>query len=71
VPNDPKALYRRCQAHDALNEPEAAYKDAREVHKLDPNNTAVKPYLERLHAVVSQKVKEMSQVIKVMKYRRL
>ncbi len=56
VPDDPKALYRRCQAHEALDNVELAYKDAREVHKLDPNNKAIQPYLERLHKAVSEKV---------------
>ena len=34
--NDPKALFRRCQAYEALNQVDSAYKDAREVHRLDP-----------------------------------
>ena len=33
VPDDPKALFRRCQAHDALGNPDKAYTDARDVHR--------------------------------------
>ncbi len=62
VPNDPKALYRRCQAQDSLGNFEAAYKDAREVLKLDPGNKAIQPFLVKLHKAVSEKVQEMSQV---------
>ena len=55
-PNDPKALYRRCQAYEALGKVDAAYKDAREVHRVDPNNSAIQPVLVRLHKAVSEKV---------------
>lgn len=62
MPNDPKALYRRCQAHDALDHVDLAYKDAREVHRVDPNNKAIQPYLVKLHKAVSEKLTEMAQV---------
>lgn len=58
APNDPKALFRRCQAHEALGQVDSAYKDAREVHRLDPNNPALQPVLVRLHKAVSQKVSQ-------------
>ena len=49
-------MYRRCQAYDALEQIETAYKDAREVHRLDPNNKAIQPYLTKLHKEFSEKV---------------
>ena len=56
VPSDPKALFRRCQAHEALNNVEKAYNDAREVHRVDPKNPLIEPVLIRLHKTVSEKV---------------
>lgn len=61
VPNDPKTLFRRCQAHEALNQVDSAYKDAREVHRVDPKNPAIEPVLVRLHKAVSLKLNELSQ----------
>jgi len=61
VPNDPKALFRRCQAHEALNSVDSAYKDAREVHRVDPNNKSIQPVLVRLHKAVSQKLEDLSK----------
>ena len=61
VPNDPKALFRRCQAHEALNQVDSAYKDAREVHRVDPKNPAIEPVLVRLHKAVSEKLNDLSQ----------
>ena len=61
VPNDPKALFRRCQAHEALEQVDSAYKDAREVHRVDPKNPAIEPVLVRLHKAVSQKLNDLSQ----------
>lgn len=55
-PNDPKALFRRCQAYEAVDKVDAAYKDARECHRVDPNNPALQPVLVRLHKGVSEKV---------------
>lgn len=55
-PNDPKALFRRCQAYEALEKYEEAYKDARQVHNLDPQNKAIAPILKRLHGVVQERV---------------
>eukprot|EP00096_Caligus_rogercresseyi_P016764 TRINITY_DN965_c0_g1_i1.p1 TRINITY_DN965_c0_g1~~TRINITY_DN965_c0_g1_i1.p1 ORF type:complete len:973 (+),score=328.63 TRINITY_DN965_c0_g1_i1:292-3210(+) len=61
TPNDPKALFRRCQAHEAVNNIELAYKDAREVHNLDRENKLIQPILERLHKAVSLKVSSLSK----------
>lgn len=56
APNDPKALFRRAQAYDALNKPEEAYKDATVLFKADPGNKSVQPMLERLHLIVQEKI---------------
>ena len=61
VANDPKTLFRRCQAHEALGQVDSAYKDAREVHRVDPKNPAIEPVLVRLHKAVSLKLNELSQ----------
>lgn len=61
VPNDPKSLFRRCQALEALDRLEEAYKDARQVHTVDPGNKAIQPVLARLHGVVQERLKLMSQ----------
>ncbi|XP_040573143.1 protein unc-45 homolog B [Lepeophtheirus salmonis] len=61
TPNDPKALFRRCQAYETLNNIELAYKDARDVHNVDKTNKTIQPILERLHKAVSLKVSSLSQ----------
>jgi len=61
APNDPKALFRRCQAYEALGQVDSAYKDAREVHRIDPNNPAIQPVLVRLHKAVSLKLEDLSK----------
>ena len=58
--NDPKALYRRCQAYEALDNVEQAYSDAKAVHNHDPKNKAIEPFLHRLHAKVQARINEMS-----------
>eukprot|EP00095_Tigriopus_kingsejongensis_P001782 snap_masked-scaffold225_size250570-processed-gene-1.3 protein:Tk01782 transcript:snap_masked-scaffold225_size250570-processed-gene-1.3-mRNA-1 annotation:"protein unc-45 homolog b" len=62
VHNDPKALFRRAQAYEALDQVDLAYNDAREVHRVDPKNKAIEPMLMRLHKAVSEKVTRMNQV---------
>lgn len=61
-PNDPKALFRRCQAFDALERFEEAYRDARYVLNVDPNNKAIKPIIARLHEIVQERSKQNSRV---------
>lgn len=56
TPNDPKALYRRCQAYEHLGKVEDAYKDAAAIIKVDPKNTAVQPILQRLNPIIQEKV---------------
>ncbi len=56
APSDPKALFRRCQAYEALGEVENAYKDAAMLMKVDPRNSAVQPVLARLNPIIQKKV---------------
>ena len=56
APNDPKALFRRCQAYEQLEEYENAYKDAARLIQIDPRNTAIQPVLRRLNPIIQQKV---------------
>jgi len=60
-PNDPKALFRRCQAYEALEKIDVAYADAKQVHNLDPKNKAIEPILIRLHKAVQAKMSEMAK----------
>lgn len=60
-PNDPKALFRRSQAYEALQRFEEAYKDLRTIHTQDPNNKMIKPHLERLHAIVQERARDRAQ----------
>ena len=61
-PSDPKALFRRCQALDALERFEEAYRDARYVINADPNNKAIKPIIARLHEIVQERHRQNSRV---------
>ncbi|XP_070153538.1 protein unc-45 homolog B [Polyergus mexicanus] len=58
--NDPKALFRRCQALEALERFEEAYRDARNIILSDPNNKSIQPIAARLHEIVQERHKEMS-----------
>lgn len=60
-PNDPKALYRRCQALEALGRFEEAYRDARAVITADPGNKAIQPIIAKLHQVCQQRMQENSK----------
>ena len=50
-----KALFRRCQAYEAIGQIDAAYNDARQVHNVDPKSKDIEPVLIRLHKAVTQK----------------
>ena len=54
TPNDPKALFRRCQAYEALERFEEAYADARQVHHYEKNNKLLGPMLQRLQQSPAQ-----------------
>ncbi|CAG5124054.1 unnamed protein product, partial [Candidula unifasciata] len=60
VPNDPKALFRRCQAYEHLGKVEDAYKDAVQLIKVDPQNTAVSPMFHRLNTAIQSKIKQQN-----------
>lgn len=61
-PNDPKALYRRCQALEKLNRFEEAYRDATHLLRVDPANKEVQPVLSRLYEKVQEYAKKNSEV---------
>lgn len=61
-PNDPKALYRRCQGLEKLNRFEEAYRDARHLLLVDPGNKDVQPVLSRLYEKVQEYAKKNSEV---------
>lgn len=61
IPNDPKALFRRCQALESLQRFEEAYRDATQIFKDDPTNKAVQPYLTRLHVIVEERARINAQ----------
>lgn len=60
-PKDPKALYRRCQALEALLRYEEAYRDARIAWEAEPNNKTLQPILERLHLITQERLRENAQ----------
>ncbi|XP_074607020.1 protein unc-45 homolog B-like isoform X1 [Acropora palmata] len=55
LPNDPKALFRRCQAQEKLGKLEAAFQDARTVLHTEPKNTAIQEALKRLGSQLQAK----------------
>ncbi|BES95237.1 Myosin-Hypothetical protein striated muscle assembly central [Nesidiocoris tenuis] len=61
VPEDPKALFRRCQALESLERYEEAYRDAKLIFKLDPTNKAVQEILARLYKIVEQRIEQNTQ----------
>lgn len=73
LPLDPKALFRRSQAREALERFEEAYKDAVDLWKADPGNKSVQKSLERLHLIVqarseqnaqtANKIQQMSEIL--------
>lgn len=60
-PNDPKALFRRAQANEALGRFEDAYRDAIQVWNADTTNKSIQQFLERLHAIVQRRAEENAQ----------
>ena len=58
VENDPKALFRRCQAYDALGKVEEAYKDVMTLMKVDPKNKAVAAIYQKLNPIMQEKVRD-------------
>lgn len=58
---DPKALYRRSQANEALGHFEAAYRDATTIWKSNQSDKSIQPTLERLHAIVQERANHNAQ----------
>ncbi|XP_071652808.1 protein unc-45 homolog B-like [Temnothorax longispinosus] len=59
-----KALYRRCQALEALERFEEAYRDAEIIISSDPNNKVIQPVATRLFEIVQERRKEnVSQML--------
>lgn len=61
-PNDPKALYRRCQALERLNRFEEAYRNARHVLLVNPGNKDIQPILSDLYQKVQEFAKQNSEI---------
>lgn len=57
VPNDPKSLFRRCQAYEEMGSYEDAYKDITSLLRVDPKNAAIQPVLSRLNPIMQEKVR--------------
>lgn len=61
TPKDPKALFRRAQAYEALEQHEKAYADIRAVQTLDPKNKEVQQMLARVHKVVQDLIEQKTK----------
>ncbi|GFR82845.1 protein unc-45 homolog B-like [Elysia marginata] len=64
APNDPKALFRRCQAYEALGKAEEAFKDVSQLIKIDPQNKAARPLFAKLNTIVQDKVQNVLSQVK-------
>ena len=56
VHNDPKALFRRAQAHEKLGKLEDAYKDVKCAYQIESKNGALQDMLRRLTQTLQAKV---------------
>ncbi|XP_041361777.1 protein unc-45 homolog B-like [Gigantopelta aegis] len=63
TPNDPKALFRRCQAYEKMGKVQEAFKDAAVLMKVDPKNSAVHAIFKRLNPIVQGKIKEQTSTV--------
>lgn len=59
-PQDTKALFRRCQGYEGVNEIEKAYSDATKLLKMDPKNTAVQKMMQRISPLMQQTVQNQT-----------
>nr|XP_054754346.1 protein unc-45 homolog B-like [Lytechinus pictus] len=60
TPGDFKAMFRKCQALEALGQIEEAFKSAMQLNHMDPNNKSVKAMLARMNVLIKEKVKSMT-----------
>lgn len=58
TPGDTKALFRLCQSLEKMGRGEEAFKEARKLVHLDPQNTAVQQMLQRLTITITEKAKK-------------
>ena len=56
--NDPKALFRRCQAYEVQGKVDEAYKDVLILMKVDPKNTAAAAIYQKLNPIMQEKVRK-------------
>lgn len=63
LPTDPKALFRRSQAYEAIGRVEESYQDLQSIWKADPGNKSIQDSMVRLHAIVQERVHQNSQTI--------
>lgn len=61
VPEDPKALFRRAQALEAIERYEEAYRDAKMILTVEPTNKAIQPILSRLYNIVQERARLSAQ----------
>ena len=61
-PNDVKALFRRCQAYDGLEQYANAIKDGLLLQHLEPSNKSVTELLRKINERQQTKIKEMSTI---------
>lgn len=59
-PSDVKALFRRCQAYDALEQYPNAIKDGLRIQHLEPSNKSITELLRKINDRHQAKMKEMS-----------
>ncbi|XP_065665225.1 protein unc-45 homolog A [Hydra vulgaris] len=62
-PNDVKALFRRCQAYEAIGKLELAYKDIKRLIQLEPKNTAIQDTYRRLTIQAQEKVNKSKSTV--------
>ncbi|GBM84315.1 Protein unc-45 B [Araneus ventricosus] len=67
TPADVKALFRRCQAYEKLENYSDAFKDARAVNHLDPKNSAIQPILSRLNVKMQEIAKQQASTMNKVK----
>jgi tetratricopeptide (TPR) repeat protein len=56
VPDDTKALFRRCQAYKELNKLEEAMRDTRRLISIDPKNKQFIDFIQSLTRLIQDKV---------------
>jgi tetratricopeptide (TPR) repeat protein len=68
TPDDPKALFRRCQALEGIEKFEEAYRDALEVLKANTGDKTIQVIAGRLFKICQEKIKQNSQLFVKVKF---